>query len=113
MDGAVRRHRGPLKRRPRERLDAVPPPIYAHHMQAVGYVRVSTERQADQGVSLAAQMEKVKAMATVQGLKLLDVIVDGGESAKSMRRPGMQRILKLTEEKAIKAVIVAKLDRLT
>ena len=36
-------------------------------MQAVGYIRVSTERQADQGVSLEAQEAKVRAMATVQG----------------------------------------------
>jgi hypothetical protein len=51
---------------------------------AVGYVRVSTERQADQGVSLDAQDAKVRAMATVQGATLVDVIVDGGESAKSL-----------------------------
>jgi DNA invertase Pin-like site-specific DNA recombinase len=37
------------------------------NMQAVGYVRVSTERQADQGVSLEAQEAKARAMATVQG----------------------------------------------
>src|ERR1039457_5950423 len=64
-------------------------------MQAVGYVRVSTERQADQGVSLDAQDAKVRAMATVQGATLVDVIVDGGESAKSLNRPGLQRLLAL------------------
>lgn len=82
-------------------------------MQAIGYIRVSTERQADQGVSLDAQMAKVKAMATVQGLTLLDVIVDGGESAKSLRRPGVQKILSMVEKGEVKAIIVAKLDRLT
>ena len=82
-------------------------------MQAIGYIRVSTERQADQGVSLDAQMAKVRAMATVQGLDLLDVIVDGGESAKSLRRPGIQTILAMVEKGEVKAIIVAKLDRLT
>ena len=82
-------------------------------MQAIGYIRVSTERQADQGVSLDAQMAKVKAMATVQGLDLLDVIVDGGESAKSLRRPGIQKILAMIDKGEVKAIIVAKLDRLT
>jgi len=32
-------------------------------------------------------------MATVQGAELLDVIVDGGESAKSLRWQGRQRLL--------------------
>jgi Resolvase, N terminal domain len=42
-------------------------------MKAFGYVRVSTDRQAEQGVSLEAQEAKIHAMATVQGAKLLDV----------------------------------------
>ena len=44
---------------------------------------------------------------------MLEVIVDGGESAKTMKRPGLQRILALVEAGAVQAVIVAKLDRLT
>ena len=39
-------------------------------MKAVGYVRVSTEKHADFGVSLEAQSEKVRAMAVVQGAEL-------------------------------------------
>src|ERR1022692_4720222 len=74
---------------------------------------VSTERQADQGVSLDAQDAKVRAMATVQGATLVDVIVDGGESAKSLNRPGLQRLLALVNGGKVQAVIVAKLDRLT
>src|ERR1019366_91127 len=80
---------------------------------AVGYVRVSTERQADQGVSLDAQDAKVRAMATVQGATLVDVIVDGGESAKGLNRPGLQRLMALVNGGKVQAVIVAKLDRLT
>jgi site-specific DNA recombinase len=82
-------------------------------MQAIGYVRVSTDRQAEQGVSLEAQEAKIRAMATVQGAELLDVIVDGGESAKSLNRPGLQRLLDLINAGKVEAVIVAKLDRLT
>ena len=81
-------------------------------MKAIGYVRVSTDRQAEQGVSLEAQESKIRAMATVQGARLLDVIVDGGESAKNLNRPGLQRLLALVES-GVEAVIVAKLDRLT
>jgi DNA invertase Pin-like site-specific DNA recombinase len=82
-------------------------------MRAVGYVRVSTERQAEQGISLEAQQAKVRAMATVQGAELVDLIVDGGESAKSLNRPGLQRLLTLVHSGRVDAVIVAKLDRLT
>jgi Resolvase, N terminal domain len=82
-------------------------------MLAIGYVRVSTDRQADQGASLETQSTRIQAMATVQNAELLDVVVDGGESAKSMNRPGLKRILALVEAGDVEAVIVAKLDRLT
>ncbi len=82
-------------------------------MKAIGYIRVSTEKQADFGVSLEAQAEKVRAMAVVQGAELAEVIVDAGESAKSLNRPGMARLLSLVDAGAVDAVIVAKLDRLT
>src|SRR4051794_1756678 len=82
-------------------------------MRSIGYVRVSTERQADRGISLEAQEAKIRAMATVQGTDLVDVIVDGGESAKFLKRPGFQRILAMIAAGEIQAVIVAKLDRLT
>jgi DNA invertase Pin-like site-specific DNA recombinase len=82
-------------------------------MVAVGYARVSTDKQSEQGVSLAAQMEKIRAMAVVHGAELIDVIQDGGESAKNLSRPGLQRVLRLVQGRAVQAVIVAKLDRLT
>jgi site-specific DNA recombinase len=82
-------------------------------MKAIGYVRVSTEKQADFGVSLEAQSEKVRAMAVVQGAELVEIIVDAGESAKSLNRPGMARLLSLVDAGAVDSVIIAKLDRLT
>jgi site-specific DNA recombinase len=82
-------------------------------MRAIGYIRVSTDKQADRGVSLDAQSEKVRAMAVVQGAELVDVIVDAGESAKSLSRPGMARLLFLVDTGAVDTVIIAKLDRLT
>src|SRR6202166_5050347 len=82
-------------------------------MLTIGYVRVSTDRQAEQGVSLEAQEAKIRAMGTVQGADLLEVIVDGGESAKSLNRPGLQRLMALVNAGKVQAVIVAKLDRLT
>jgi len=82
-------------------------------MKALAYIRVSTDKQADLGVSLEAQGEKVRAMAVVQGVELCEVIIDAGESAKSLNRPGMTRLLELVESHAVEVVIIAKLDRLT
>ena len=82
-------------------------------MRAIGYVRVSTDKQADHGVSLEAQEAKIRAMATVQGAEIVELIVDGGESAKNLNRPGMERLLALVDERKVKTVIIAKLDRLT
>jgi site-specific DNA recombinase len=87
--------------------------INAECMIAVGYARVSTDRQAEYGVSLDVQETKIRAMATVQGAELIDVIVDGGESAKSLNRPGLQRLMELVNGGKVQGVIVAKLDRLT
>ena len=42
-------------------------------MKAIGCVRVSTEKQAELGVSLEAQSEEVRAMAVVQGEELAEV----------------------------------------
>src|SRR5438477_7031466 len=82
-------------------------------MRAIGYVRVSTDRQADHGVSLEAQEAKIRAMAVVQGSEIVELIVDGGESAKDLNRPGMERLLALVDERKVQTVIIAKLDRLT
>jgi site-specific DNA recombinase len=82
-------------------------------MKAIGYTRVSTDKQADRGVSLDAQTEKIRAMALVHDAELIDIIVEAGESAKSLNRPGMQRLLALIDSGEVRTVIVAKLDRLT
>jgi site-specific DNA recombinase len=82
-------------------------------MKAIGYARVSTDKQADGGVSLEAQQEKIRAMAVVQGAALQDLIVDAGESAKTLDRPGMERLLALVDARKVDTVIIAKLDRLT
>ena len=82
-------------------------------MKTLGYVRVSTDKQAERGISLEAQAEKIKAMAVVHSSKLAEIIVDGGESAKSLNRPGMARLLAMVDAGEVQTVIIAKLDRLT
>ena len=80
---------------------------------AVGYVRVSREEQAREGVSLDAQRDRVAAYATAKGLTLLDVIADEGLSGKDLDRPGLQSLLARCRSGEVGHVIVWKLDRLT
>ncbi len=79
----------------------------------IGYARVSTRDQAETGASLASQRQKIEAYATMHDLDLIEIIEDGGYSAKSLDRPGMAKLLKLIGRKAVDVVVVAKLDRIT
>jgi site-specific DNA recombinase len=62
-------------------------------MKSIGYVRVSTDKQADRGVSLEAQAQKIRAMAVVHNAELLDIIVDGAvlRNREDCGRSGCQR----------------------
>ena len=82
--------------------------------RVVGYVRVSTEEQAKEGISLEAQRAKLEAYCLAMDLDLVAVRGDAGASAKSLRkRPGLAEALGDLEEGRADAIIVCKLDRLT
>ncbi len=82
-------------------------------MKAVGYIRVSTEEQAKNGISLDAQRAKIEAYATLEEMELIGIVEDAGLSGCSVKhRPGLQRVLGMIREKEADAVIVFKLDRL-
>jgi len=82
-------------------------------MRVILYVRVSTADQADSGVSLDAQIAKLKAYASLYDLEVVEVLVDAGESAKSLKRPGLQRALAMLKRGEADGLGVVKLDRLT
>ena len=79
----------------------------------VGYARVSTEEQATTGVSLDAQVAKLRAYAATYDLDLVAVEVDDGVSAKSLQRPALGRALARLDAGEADGLLVAKLDRLT
>lgn len=81
--------------------------------RTVAYVRVSTEKQADKGVSLEAQQAKLRAYSELYGLELVEVVVDAGLSAKTLDRPGLARALGMLRTGEANALLVVKLDRLT
>ncbi len=82
-------------------------------MRAVGYIRVSTRDQADNGHSLDAQRAKIEAYATLHDLELSATIMDDGQSAKSLDRPGMCELLTMIRRRDVGCVVVSKLDRIT
>ena len=82
-------------------------------VKVVGYVRVSTEEQAEGGVSLDAQRDKIEAYAKLYDCELVEVIEDAGVSAKTLQRPGLRKALRLLRLKSADGLLIAKLDRLT
>src|SRR5882724_12844963 len=81
--------------------------------RTVVYCRVSTDKQADRGVSLDAQQAKAKAYAELYDLDIVDVVIDAAASAKTLARPGLERALGLLKAGKADALLVVKLDRLT
>jgi site-specific DNA recombinase len=94
---------------PRRRRSTQP----AAEARTVAYVRVSTEDQAVNGVSLDAQEARIAAYCVAMGWDVSEVIRDAGASAKSLQRPGMSAIMAGIRDRSIGRVIVLKLDRLT
>lgn len=80
--------------------------------RAIGYGRVSTLEQAEDGISLDVQKDRIKAYAKAKDLELIDVILDEGKSGKNLDRPGIEKLLQLADERKIDAIIVIRIDRL-
>jgi len=82
-------------------------------MKLVGYVRVSTAGQAEDGVSLDAQREKIAGYCKLYNHELVAIEADEGASGKTLRREGLGAALARLKAREAEGVIVAKLDRLT
>jgi len=80
--------------------------------RAIGYIRVSTDKQADQGHSLEAQRAKIEAYAMLYDLEMVDYVIETG-SAKNTDRQGLQDALRGLIEGRAEALVVVRLDRLT
>lgn len=79
---------------------------------AFGYVRVSTEDQADNGVSLDAQKAKIQAYCKLHGIELQRIHADEGASGKDMDRNGLVFAVSAAAD-TNSVLVVTKLDRLT
>lgn len=83
--------------------------------KAIGYVRVSTYGQADEGVSLDAQRSKIEAWCSLNDAELVAVFEDAGISGGSMKgRDGLEAALKATGKgMALVSYSISRLARST
>jgi len=81
--------------------------------EAIGYVRVSSDEQADSGLGLQAQRQRIAAFCAMKELRLADVYEDAGVSGGKplASRPSGSRLLNAARRGKV-VVVVAKLDRL-
>lgn len=79
----------------------------------VGYCRVSSQRQADEGLSLDAQEAKLKGYCQLHEQTLVRIESDPARSGGRMDRPGLQRALARLRDGTANGIVVVKLDRLT
>ena len=79
-------------------------------MKTVAYLRVSTDKQAESGLSLEAQERQVMEWAEAQTIKIDAVCVDAGVSGSApiTNRVGLMEALAHGGN-----IVVAKLDRLS
>ena len=66
--------------------------------KAIGYVRVSTVGQADDGVSLEMQEAKIRAWADLNDYEVIGIFEDAGISGTDESRPGLESALSAVKE---------------
>ncbi len=79
----------------------------------IGYLRVSTEEQANSGLGLAAQEAAIRAECDRRGVPLVALHTDAGVTGKSLARPGLSEALAALDRGEGSVLVVSKLDRLT
>lgn len=81
-------------------------------MKAVFYIRVSTQDQATEGVSLEAQLAKLQSWATLNDAEVIGTFEDAGISGTRSDRPGLAAAMDTAcRHKA--ALVVYSLSRLS
>ena len=70
-------------------------------MNAIGYVRCSTQEQVDSGLGLTAQAERIRAYCAMKKLVLAEIIDDPGVSGGKplADREGGKRLLEAIKKR--------------
>lgn len=75
-----------------------------------GYVRVSTVRQGERGVSLQEQREAILRYGKIHGIEITEWFEERETAAKS-GRPQFSRMLKLLKQRKADGLVIHKIDR--
>ncbi|MCL6612314.1 MAG: recombinase family protein [Peptococcaceae bacterium] len=89
------------------------PEIEKSSVNAAVYIRVSTDEQADHGISIPAQKSRLVAFCQAQGWGIYGFYIDDGYSGKDLERPAITRLIEDAKLKKFNTVLVLKLDRLS
>lgn len=83
-------------------------------MKAIGYIRVSTVEQAENGNGLAAQEKAIFEYCARQELEVVEMFRDEGTSGANGEavRPGLASLLAALEEGKAEVLVIDTLDRL-
>jgi len=78
------------------------------------YIRVSTQKQADEVFGLDAQRSELDKYCSAQGWTVAPehVYVDAGVSGKSSDRPAFQRMMAAAQAGQVQRIVALKLDRI-
>ena len=98
--------------RPRAPKTASRPGLFGSQRVAV-YARVSTDMQAEDGLSIAAQLAEIREFAATRQWTVVTEFVDAGISGQTLDRPGLQGMLSAAEQGAFDIVMVHELSRLS
>jgi len=78
---------------------------------AYGYIRVSTSMQAEEGISLVTQSNRIAEYCKFRGYNLVKIYEDAGLSGGNANRPGLTEVLSILKKGDY--LVVAELSRLS
>lgn len=84
-----------------------------YQKRAFIYVRVSTDRQAEEGYSIPQQIERLKKYCEAMNWQVAKIYTDDGYSGGDLERPAVKQMEKDISKGLADIVLVDKLDRLS
>ena len=82
-------------------------------VRAALLARVSTDMQAEEGLSIPAQLAEMREFCEKRGWKIVAEFIDAGYTGSTMDRPGLQGLLAALEQRSFDVVVVHELSRLS